>query len=312
MRRVTRASSIVSSSAAPKPRSTRQTAATSAAVPVASTATVPPPAVDAEQGTTSALTRLLQIVDLFTLERTMVRVDEVAETFGIVQSTAYRYLRELSDVGLLAPQGKGVYALGRRIVELERILQLSDPLLLSGKGVLDTLTGAGANRAFLLCTLYRDGVLCVYVVGPDEIRFDGRQMKIQRGRGTLLPLFSGAGSQAILANLPSHQIKSLFLANGRQIAAAGLGETWKDFRGSLADIRKRGFAETTGRMNPGMHSVAVPILRPEGRVAGSLLMLGAASTEEMAEALDFVPLLQDKAAAISAGMAALEPEGGRE
>ena len=288
------------------------TAATAATTTATAATNALPSVAEADAGTTSALTRLLQIIDLFTLERTMVRVDEVAETFGIVQSTAYRYLRELSDVGLLAPQGKGVYALGRRIVELERILQLSDPLLLAGKGVLDTLDTAGANRAFLLCTFHRDGALCVHKVGPDEIQFNSKAMKIQRGRGTLLPLFSGAGSQVILANLPAHQIKALYLANGRQIAAAGIGETWKEFRSYLADIRKRGFAETTGKMNPGMHSVAVPILRAEGKVAGSLLMLGAASAPEMAEALGLVPLLQDKAAAISAGMTALEPEGGRD
>lgn len=267
---------------------------------------------ESEPGATSALTRLLQILDLFTLERPTVRVDEVVQTFGIVQSTAYRYLRELCDVGLLAQQGKGSYSLGRRIVELERLLQQSDPLLLAGKPVMEDLRADCRNRAFLLCAYYKDSALCVYKVGPDEIQFRGAPMKIMRDRGTLLPLFSGAGSQVILASLPPHQIKSLYLANGRLIADAGMGDSWKAFRGYLGNIRKQGFAETIGKMNPGMHSIAVPIVRADGKVAGSLLMLGAASTQEMSSGLDMVPMLQARAADVAELLPQPESNGERD
>jgi DNA-binding IclR family transcriptional regulator len=250
----------------------------------------------------SALTRLLQILDLFTLEQRTVRVEEVTQAFNIVQSTAYRYLKELCDAGLLAQQGKGVYSLGRRIVELERVLQLSDPLLLAGRRVMDTLHKMDKNRIFLLCAYYKDAALCVYKVGSDEIIYNGVAMQILRGRGTVLPLFSGAGSQAILANLPPHQIKSLYLSNATQIAQASLGDTWKEFRTKLAEIRKQGYAQTIGKMNPGMHSLAVPILKSDGKVAGSLLMLGAAVQSEIDEALSLVPMLMLRSQEIAAPM----------
>lgn len=251
---------------------------------------------------TSALTRLLQILDLFTLDRPTIRVEEVVQGFNIVQSTAYRYLKELCDAGLLAQQGKGVYSLGRRIVELERLLQLSDPLLLAGREVMDSLQSFAENRTFLLCAFYKDAALCVYKVGPDEIMYKGSPMKILRGRGTVLPLFSGAGSQAILANLPPHQIKSIYLTSATQISQAGLGGSWKDFRSVLSHIRKQGFAQTIGRMNPGMHSVAVPILRGDGKVVGSLLMIGPAMAVEMKAAVDFVPTLIAKAEEITSAI----------
>jgi DNA-binding IclR family transcriptional regulator len=265
---------------------------------------------ESDFASTSALTRLLQILDLFSLERPTIRVEEVIETFSIVQSTAYRYLRELCDAGLLAQQGKGVYSLGRRIVELERLLLLSDPLLLAGKPVMDSLAARYDNRAFLLCAYYKDGALCVYKVGPDEIRYGGTSMKIQRGRGTLLPLFSGAGSHVILAHLPAHQIKSLYLTSARQISEARLGDSWHDFRDHLSGIRKRSFAETFGKLNPGMHSVAVPVIREDKRVVGSLLMLGPASKPQIAAALELVPLLQKKAAEIGRAIPAVETIGG--
>ena len=258
----------------------------------------------------SALTRLLQILDMFTLEHPTVHVDEVVAAFGVGQSTGYRYLRELSDAGLVASQGKGVYSLGRRIVELERLLQQSDPLLLAGKSVLDRLQPYCKNRAFLLCTPYNSRVLCVYKVGAEEITHDGKPMQIQRGRGTTFALFRGAGSHVILAYMLPHQVKSLYLTNAAEIAESGLGGTWKDFRTALGQIRKLGFAQTVGKINPGMYSMAVPIMKRDGKVAGSLLMLGA--TEDLKVALELVPLLQEKASDIAASLAAAADAAGAE
>lgn len=256
---------------------------------------------EARQG--SSLTRLLQIIDLFTLERPTIRVEQVVQDFGIVQSTAYRYLRELCDTGLLAQRGKGDYSLGRRIVELERLLQLSDPLLLEGAPVIDKLQAIyGENRTFLLCTHYKDSVLCVYKAGPDELTYRGSPMKIQRGRGTVLPLFRGAGSQVILAYLVPHQIRSLYLAHAGEINDAGLGANWKEFRTSLSNIRKAGYAETIGKKNLGMHSIAVPVIS-DSKVIGSVLMLGTATKDQMAQALKLVPVLLEQAASIAEAVA---------
>lgn len=274
------------------------------------TVNTPPALEDAaphgEETRIGSLTRLLQILDLFMLERPVIHIDTVVEAFAIAQSTAYRYLRELSEAGLVASTGRGRYALGRRIVEFERLLQLSDPLLLSGKPVMDILESHCQNRAFLLCAPYRDRVLCVYKVGVDEVLIDGQPMRILRGRGTSFPLFRGAGSQIILAHMAAHQMKSLYLTNAAEIAAAGLGADWKEFRKALTAIRKREFAETVGRMNPGMYSMAVPIIKSQGRVAGSILMLGAAAEQGDGRAL--VPVLQAKAAQIAASLDELQTD----
>ena len=124
-------------------------------------------------------------------------------------------------------------------------------------------------------------------------------MKIMRGRGTVLSLFTGAGSQVLLAYLPPHRLTSLYLSHASAIADAGLGDSWKEFRSHLSQIRKQGYAETIGRMNPGMHSLAVPVQWPDGKLAGSLLMLGSASPTDTEEARTLVPSLQAKAQAMS-------------
>ena len=66
----------------------------------------------------------------------------------------------MCDAGLLVPQSGGQYGLGPRIIELERLVALTDPLYLAGRAV---LKGAVArSSAYLLQNLYEDKVLCIY------------------------------------------------------------------------------------------------------------------------------------------------------
>ena len=54
-------------------------------------------------------------------------------------STAYRYVLALEEVGLVAASGGGYYILGPAILQLDRQIQLTDPLLLSARPVMNRL-----------------------------------------------------------------------------------------------------------------------------------------------------------------------------
>lgn len=257
-----------------------------------------PKTVDRDNSASSS-SKILNILDLFNVNRTTLHVQDVATLFSVSQSTAYRYMKELSTAGFLAQLGKGNYSLGPKIVELERLLRLTDPLFVAGTLAMANLHQFCANRALLLCTLYHDRVLCIHKTGAAAIQMGKETMPILRDRGTPFPLFLGAGSQAILANLPAHHIKSLYLSNPMEIADAGLGATWKQFRENLAQIRKDGYAMRAGKINTKMLGVAVPIVLESGDVTGSLLMLTQHTEEEIAELANIIPQLQQQAAAIS-------------
>jgi DNA-binding IclR family transcriptional regulator len=241
----------------------------------------------------SALSRMLDIFDLFSPDATVIQIDGVADHLRVGRSTAYRYLQELGERGFLVQRGKGRYALGPRVIELERLLQNSDPLLNAGKVVMADLADLCQNRTLLLCTLFKDRVLCTHQVGANDIVYNKEKMPIYRGRGSVLPLFQGAGSQAILAYLAPHQIRALFLAKAPEIREAGLGEDWKSFRGALAAIRKQGYAATIGRRNARVLALAVPVLTVAGQVVGSLLLLSPNTEKERETVLGFVPRLLD-------------------
>lgn len=219
----------------------------------------------------SSVGRVFDVLDLFTLERPELRIEDVSELLQYTRSTTYRYLKALCDAGLVAPVGGGYYGLGPRAIELDRQLQLTDPLLQGGRLVMPALAAESPNSALLLCTMYREKVLCIHNEGPTALQHRGQPVTISRPRGLSLPLFTGAASLAILANLPAYRMKSLYLRHREAIDQAGLGGSWESFRARLAELRRDGYAFSTNNINTALAGVAVPIFHPEdGSITGSL------------------------------------------
>src|ERR1700751_4081006 len=152
--------------------------------------------------------RMLAVLGLFTIETPEWTVEEAAESLGTSVSTTYRYFRALTKVGLLSPvSGAGAgYMLGPAIIELDRQIQMCDPMLRAARGVMEDLIGYAPDQAIiLLCRLFHDRVICVHQVfgrGPHE--------PVSYERGRRMPLFRGDTSKIILANLPPHRLKVLF------------------------------------------------------------------------------------------------------
>ncbi|MEB2401214.1 MAG: helix-turn-helix domain-containing protein [Alcaligenaceae bacterium] len=217
----------------------------------------------------SSLARALDILALFTMDTPLLTAEDIASRLGYTRSTAYRYIKELSGAGLIAAATGAAYSLGPRIVELERMLALTDPLYRAGAAVL-----AGQeceNHALLLHNLYQDKVLCIYKVGPDVLQHGDQQVVILRARGIPFSLFQGAASLAMLAYLSPHRIRQTYLRNELAIKQAGLGQNWDEFRRKMSTIRRTGYATSRGQITPMVMGVAVPILLPgDQRLVGSL------------------------------------------
>ncbi len=68
----------------------------------------------------SSLARMLGVIDLFSEDAPVWTVDDIAVKLGYTRATAYRYVGELCDAGLLMRVAQGAYSLGPRIIELDR------------------------------------------------------------------------------------------------------------------------------------------------------------------------------------------------
>jgi DNA-binding IclR family transcriptional regulator len=238
----------------------------------------------------SSLTKMLSILDLFTPAKSVWSTNNIIEALEASRSTGYRYIKALTAAGLLSAVGNGYYVLGPRIIELDLQIRNTDPLLQAGKGVLEQLVDVTGHSA-LLCMLFRNSVLCIREqlapLSPERLF----------SRGQRRPLFRGAISKVILANLPNHRLRSIYDRSQEAIKETGLGNSWHEFRNNLAKIRQDGYAISYGEYLPGNVGVAAPVFNDDLLVIGSL---GIAWSKEESKDVDL------KRAVISVKRAARE------
>src|SRR5688572_28239853 len=147
--------------------------------------------------------RVLQILDLFTPARPTWNVSEAAQALKISRASAYRYFAQLEDAGFIEPIAGHRYALGPRIVELDRQIRLADPLVQASADEMVKLARETGGIA-LLCRLHKDRVLCIHQErGTRAPRF------VSYERGRAMPLQRGATSKVILALLPPNERERL-------------------------------------------------------------------------------------------------------
>lgn len=225
--------------------------------------------------------RMLSILDLFRDDTTAVFQEDVMAHLECSRATAYRYLKSLTESGLLTPTAGGAYVLGSRIIELDRHLRQHDPLMRAARDVMRAI-GDELHANLMLCSYYGDKVMCVDRYWPDT------SIESSYARGRPFPMFRGATAKPILANLPPYQLRNLMLWHADEIRSAGLGENWDQFRANLKRLRAAGAYVSHGEVDRGLLGIGTAIFSPEQKVVGSLVFI----TSEARTPPERVALLQ--------------------
>jgi DNA-binding IclR family transcriptional regulator len=234
----------------------------------------------------SSLEKMLGVLEFVEERGQVASMEEMLEDLGLTRSTLYRYVRALTDFGLLATAPGTGYTLGPRIIELDYKIRVRDPLILASHPLMAQLVQTVPGIA-LLCRRYRDKVLCVHQVRGAV----GFVSTYERGR--VRPLLRGAASRVILANMPTQQITKLYHADPGSFADAAVGTSLKAVRATLRAIRQRGWEASEGQVTQGVTGVAAPIFDEGAHVMGSLSLtvgrahLSAADTAEIATRVVF-------------------------
>jgi DNA-binding IclR family transcriptional regulator len=211
----------------------------------------------------NSLERMIGILDLFEGDVQQWTPEEMHERLGYTRSTLYRYLKVLTDAGLLTSLPEVGYTLGPRIAELDFQIRTRDPMIRAAGPVMTRMVREVPGIA-LLCRRYRDKVLCVHQEhGTKDIR-----STYERGRAR--PLLRGAASRIILAYLPPPRVARLFAAQPQDFVAAGLGATLAEVRATLKAMRQAGWDMTEGQVTPGVVGIAAPVFDNREAVLGSL------------------------------------------
>jgi DNA-binding IclR family transcriptional regulator len=170
---------------------------------------------------------------------------------GYTRGTAYRYIKELVEAGLLSRIGTA-YTLGPRIIELDNYIRQFDPVLNAGQAHLSRLRDK-FECDILLANLFSERlVVSLHMKGSE-------QLHISYSRGHAMPLFRGAGGKVILASMAPRQQKRLYEAHRAEIAASGWADNWEQFRESIAEVRRTGYAVSISELDRGYAGIAIAV-----------------------------------------------------
>ncbi|EIF34607.1 transcriptional regulator [Burkholderia sp. Ch1-1] len=241
----------------------------------------------------SSIAKLLSILELFSEGRPFLSAEEVAAELDCSIPTAYRYVRELVESGMLVRFSGGEYGLGPRIIKLDYNLRMSDPLLKVGQPIMRELS-EHSGFDVVMSRWYGDELVDTHRESLDS------KLDLRYGRGRPRPLFLGAAPKAILSTFPKAKLALLFERHAADIATSGLGPSFEDFRAALHKIRRAGFYLSKGELESGVSAIAAPLFTDDqGEAVGSLALIVPTPRLEFVNLERLVELIREAAARTS-------------
>ncbi|MCP1574461.1 transcriptional regulator [Herbaspirillum rubrisubalbicans] len=242
----------------------------------------------------NSLSRMLDVLTLFKPSQPVIDIDIICAQLGYTPASAYRYVRELGNAGLLVKMPRG-YAVGPKVIELDRHMTQFDPLLAASRDIVGDLV-AQTGLELLISELYGSTVINILQESGNS------DARLNYGRGTPMDLFHSATARVILAYLLPRQLRKHFdQASAEELRL--VGTNWKDFSKVMLKIRKDGYCVSVGELDPGKTGIAAPIFDEKQRILGSITLAG--NTERVnAFNRDFLSgLITDAASKITARIA---------
>jgi len=230
-----------------------------------------------------SLERGLAILGIFTPERPVRGIADLADELGMSRSTTHRYVITLVALGYLEQDASRKYRLGLRVTDLGMAALNSTGLREHAHVYLEELrqrTSCTSGLAVL------DGPEIVYV---DRVRsFRRGQHTIDQGLapGSRLPAHCTAMGKLLLAYLPASEQSELVAQLRLTKHGPNTITSKQELRDELGAIRAEGFAVNDEELAPELHSIAAPV-RDDGREVVAAVSLAAhTSAISLAELVD--------------------------
>jgi DNA-binding IclR family transcriptional regulator len=221
------------------------------------------PATPTDDGPDSVLAKAFAVLGAVAAASGPVGPAELSRATGLPKSTAFRLARELTALGALRG-GRDGYRIGLRLFELGNrhypadLRQALQPYLAD----LCRATGLIVQAGVL------DGTDVVYL-----------ERYVPRGRGTIratkqlrIPGNCAAAGKVLLAAAPARRLDAMLGPELPALTTESITSADR-LREQLRRVRRDGYAGEVGEVEPGMASVAVPVLTPGSRTIRSALEL---------------------------------------
>jgi DNA-binding IclR family transcriptional regulator len=214
--------------------------------------------------------------------RSPVTLGELVDATGLPRATAHRLAVALEVHRLLARDGDGRFVLGPRLGELAAALP--DPVVAAAGPVLVWVRDESGESAQLY---RRDGDVRVCIAAAE--RTSGLRTTVLVG--ARLPLTAGSGAQVLCAWLDATTLADL-------LPRAAFTER------VLADVRRRGWAQSVAQREAGVASVSAPVRAPQtGEVVAAISISGPIERLGRAPGQRYAPILVAGARRLTSALA---------
>ncbi len=206
---------------------------------------------------------------------------ELVDDTSLPRATAHRLAVALETHRLLSRDIDGRFVLGPRIAELSAALP--DPVVAAATPVLAWVRDECGESSQLY---RRDGAERVCVAAAE--RTHGLRTTVPVG--SRLPLSAGSGAQVLCAWADAASLSDV-------LGAAEFGER------TLAEVRKRGWAQSVAQREAGVASVSAPVLNSDGELLAAISISGPVERLGRSPGVRFAPVLITGARRITTALA---------
>lgn len=233
----------------------------------------------------TALARGLRVIRAFGRDHSHMTLADIAKRVKLPRATVRRSLITLETLGYVESDGRR-FALSPKVLALGNSYLSSSPLPRAAQPLLERFAETTRESCWV-AILDDDNVLLVAGAKTNRLLSPGLTV------GARLPAFCTSIGRVLLAGLPDEKLEAfLTRLTPRAYTARTVTEPGA-VRRSILDVQTNGYSFADSEVEPGLCSIAVPIIDMQGQTIASLNATapsGRVTRTEMVER--FLPLLR--------------------
>lgn len=236
----------------------------------------------------STLESAAAVLRLFTEERAELSVTEAHRLLSMPKSSVARLLQSMKDAGFLDPvEGTRRYQLGLLILDVSRMQRARTPLADLAEEALAEICKTTGHTGYVSVL---DGTDIVVL----RVRPGTRALQVVTPLGQRMNAFETAIGRSLLSRLSDDQVRSRY-TEPLHPSSSNSPLTLDELLALLAEVRKRGWAESIEEALPGVGSTAVAILSQHNNEMLGLCVSYSASHSSKEERQHLAELLREAA-----------------
>lgn len=217
------------------------------------------------------VSKALELLDLFTRQRPLIGLSDLARLADLNKATCYRLVTELCDFGLVEQVGTArEYRLGPAVLRLSALREAQVPTRVAAMPILQALAQKTGETAHL--SLLMAGTLHTLAFAYASAHVT----KVTMEDAETLPFHATSSGLAVLAFQPD-AFREAVLAEPTPRLTGTTETSPEALRARLAEVRSLGMAESRGSYQAEVHSMAVPLFDALGRCTGAVAVAALAS-----------------------------------